>query len=347
MPFKQFNPLPIEYPAAEFYILEALKMVADKSFEPFKKSHERFRSDLLWHKDKFEEVLSIMMLDYITLASAGEARWGRVKTGYYVEDLCDPCSRSKIPLIVTKYTPESISIATTKLFRNGGWGGGYGGKRWAKISEAILLYQKIPRTAFIDYCIDLSHNSGPCFNKGDYNIFTMRDGNTYKTFLDRKSAVKSPLDLIDTVFRFAYHNNITRLLINLLERAITLGFLEDWFKIHGEFASKYSVERIFSDYDPVEWGTETMGAHLEAQYDHDYDSDEDEDHDPDDDYDPSEEEHFDYYDHPSKKHDIALCNGDCHSCNFKGCAVNYLPSKSKTKKPNEGVTINVRKMVQL
>lgn len=55
-------------------------------------------------------------------------------------------------------------------YRKGGWGGAYGGKKWADIALQFKRYLDGEQSAMMtaDRCWTLVHNTGPIFNKGFY-----------------------------------------------------------------------------------------------------------------------------------------------------------------------------------
>jgi len=70
--------------------------------------------------------------------------------------------------------------AVERQFRKGGWGGSFGGVRWADITLEMVRYFYGESSAMIaaDRCWTLVHNTGPIFNKGFY--FQYHDGNLSK-----------------------------------------------------------------------------------------------------------------------------------------------------------------------
>ena len=54
-----------------------------------------------------------------------------------------------------------------ETFNLDGWGGGYGGPKWAKIAETLLMREVgiYSPTTFIDTCFGMEHNNGSYFNK--------------------------------------------------------------------------------------------------------------------------------------------------------------------------------------
>lgn len=58
-------------------------------------------------------------------------------------------------------------VWAVETFSVSGWGGGYGGKRWANIANTLLMYEKgdITKHTFVDTCFGLQHNGGVYFDK--------------------------------------------------------------------------------------------------------------------------------------------------------------------------------------
>lgn len=67
--------------------------------------------------------------------------------------------------------------AVERQFRKGGWGGAYGGPKWADITLEMVRYFYGETSAMLaaDRLWSAVHNTGPIFNKGFY--FTTHDGN--------------------------------------------------------------------------------------------------------------------------------------------------------------------------
>ena len=378
MPFEHKR-IQIGHVAAEFYTLEALKLMCSNNFEDFKQSHERFKSDLLDYKNRFESLVAIMLRDYITLASAGEARWSRSKCKEkFLGNYPHGGSRDGVVPYVVMCNPKSISKVLVELYGYG-WRDGFGGTKWKRIAKAISFYGVLDNTAFIDHCIDLSHNGGSCFDKHQFKIFQL-SGN-YTCFLDRKTHAKDPHDLLRAVTEYGYQCGISTNTFNLINRAESLGFIsEGWYNKFTERLNYYSsdslyeVGTIFNDYIPVQWGDEIFSPEMKDRqaydmsgyalntcdnsYDcstcgdaecgnhpsnnpvNDFDCDADDDCD---DYNDGDDD----CDGESSGEVFEGCygiNGMCNICNIESCP-SHSVNKGKGKKPNEGVIVNVRKVV--
>ena len=58
-------------------------------------------------------------------------------------------------------------VWAVETFSISGWGGGYGGTKWANIANTLLMYEKgdITKHTFVDTCFGLQHNGGVYFDK--------------------------------------------------------------------------------------------------------------------------------------------------------------------------------------
>ncbi len=298
MPFEH-RPRVINYLVAEFYTLEALVLLCNEKFIPFKHSHERFRQDLFEYKTHYESRLASAMYEYIVYAIAGEARHAEDKATEYLPELPNGGCRSAIIGKIEEYSPLSIAKETSEIFLNATWEDGYGGYKWYTIAQAILLYHKLPTTAFIDHVVDLSHNGGSCFNKDDYRIFFVEPNYAY--FLSKKTEAKEPCDLFEAVLHYALHVGCSHKLLGLISRAEMLGFLSRYKRYYNKYSDtsgsygdyRDTVPALLNDFIYTKWGTEDLmgytdeGCYRECCEDEDYDED---------------------------------CSGDCDECSNKDCS---------------------------
>lgn len=260
MPFNQ-GCQPIKAFSAEFYTLEALKLFS-QDLDPFKKSNERFIKDLSYYKHRYEVAFSIPMLDYLSLACAGEARNAEEHCSKLLVDLPKGGPRYVAFDVAEHFTWQSICKATQVLFTEGEWGGGYGGHMWANIAKGALLYEKMPLTSWLDHCIDLSHNGGCAFNKSDFSIFYLDDEDEYKRFLDRKSSIETPSDLLEVVVDLRLSRLVSQYAVDFLQRASVFGMVDQY--IASEFKSELPfISNILDKYNPVKWGTKEVSLTME------------------------------------------------------------------------------------
>ena len=267
MPFKYGECVSIAYCAAEFYLLEALNIMLDSNRERCRHSHERLYKDLLEHKEHFETMFAYALRDYLTYAVAGEARNGRDHATGYIGQIPQCSDRSGIVGHIELYTPESIAMATKEAFDDANivWKGGYGGERWKNIAEAILLYKRLPRTAWIDHCVDLSHNNGSCFNKSEYHIFAITSG--FTSFLDDKTCAQTPIDLLRSITIYGLNYGLSPKALELLHRFQVLRLFRGDDCMYDALVEQpedrgierqYGVHRLLVAYEPICWGTNEL-----------------------------------------------------------------------------------------
>lgn len=90
--------------------------------------------------------------------------------------------------------PFAIGLYTTvleKMFRNGSWGGGYGGSAWADVTKCLrdYVYGTLTAEMMVDTVWTLCHNNGPIFNKGV--LYTQYSKDIYR-ILDVQRAGQIP-----------------------------------------------------------------------------------------------------------------------------------------------------------
>lgn len=167
--------------AIEFYTLESLVLLEHKLSTAYRKSLHLYR-DTLYDK------MSLILRDYIVVASFGEARHGLVQSPVYIPEITNERryikERTVAGGMATQFTYESICTNLTLLFDTDGWNGGYGGKKWGKAVKALKLV-KHPRL-FIDHCFDLKHNGSNLFNKIDYKMVSCGDLEQLQYYLDKR-----------------------------------------------------------------------------------------------------------------------------------------------------------------
>ena len=259
----------IGYIAAEFYMLQALELMSAGKFESFRKSHDKWRDDFLSHKHVFEERFAKALFDYMVMACAGEARHASDKCSYYLDYLPTGGGRYSSAEVAFRYDPISVSKVTQYLFEHD-WAGGYGGRAWAKIARAVRYYKEMPLTAFIDHCVDLSHNNGSVFNKYDLRVF--RVCSNYAAFLDDKSEAETPEELVRAVCRHGFCSGLSSRLFNLVDRAEALGFFSpDLFERMYDACHhlRYEVDKLLTEYEPIVWGEEMLPDDFEESQEQD------------------------------------------------------------------------------
>jgi hypothetical protein len=102
------------------------------------------------------------------------------------------------PVDAIGHKPVGLYVdAVERHFRKGGWGGAYGGAKWADIALVFKQYIDGTSSAMLaaDRAWTLVHNTGPIFNKGFY--FKLHDAMLAK-ILDAQ-ATTSVFDLTDNI----------------------------------------------------------------------------------------------------------------------------------------------------
>lgn len=108
-------------------------------------------------EDSAEEKFYNFLRDTLSLSS-GRDRWARIDAQEKI-----------VAYLSTRGGADVIAFlrGACTLFSYHGWESAFGGKKWANIAEAALMYLcgEIPRRTFIDHTFDLHHNTGSVFGK--------------------------------------------------------------------------------------------------------------------------------------------------------------------------------------
>jgi hypothetical protein len=251
--------------AREFYAIQAVKAVAKPI--PFKHSHERWLRDFDTYASTYVSKFSEAMFDYITLICFGEARHAYAHTDNRWRIVGVPRGGGRSPSYskALRYDPWDVLRKCAKVFSVPGWDTSYGGKSWARIANAGLMRAKLDAESWLDHCVDLSHNSGLCFDKIEADIFSLAtmDSAGYKAMLDLKANC-SPERFIA-----AHSVKCSRRLRRLILRAVLLRIIETITVANGlrhfrrRSAGEDSVEQHIAGllgYAPTLWGTVKLGA---------------------------------------------------------------------------------------
>lgn len=244
--------------AVDFYVTEALWLEVKPRLQPFRHSHEKFRADLFAYQRAYTQKFARALYDYLVLICFGEMRHAdrlcrkKIENFKYYGESRDCALQG-----ARKYSPDSI-IATAREIFSARWTcSSYGGGSWLRIAEAAGMYGTIPDAAFVDHCVDLSHNGGLCFDKLEANIFELRaHSDTYRRLLDAKAAL-APNDFI---YRCSLINYVSKTLYRLIFRAVELRLLLDrGVIVHMPKVMPYSDADRLLEYVPVEWGRKRLG----------------------------------------------------------------------------------------
>lgn len=278
-------PIDALFCAREYYTLESLSVVVMMGAKYGMKSHERLVNDILDFKQEYATKLAKAIFDYTVLVVYGEMRHGYNHSSHYHPDIPKNEGRSGAYHLARKYEPYSILRVGKELFSKS-WGESYGGKKWARIAERVLLRPRVVDAVFCDMCFSLSHNNAPYFDKSQSNIFYINHSGEYKKFLD----LKFQGDILAVIQDSSLYVGFK--LKQLLERARNLGFLPPRYQFKSNMDSEMAEEYILS-YEHIRWGTMVLPNELiENNSNHSNDCD---DCDDEEGYDEQEEEEEGFY----------------------------------------------------
>jgi hypothetical protein len=257
----------VVHACATFYSILALEQLVHGKVETFKRSHETWMEEFTEYKDRYVQQLALMMRDYLIMGCYGEARhiskmdgiaWDKYESHWnkypfkHSEKRCVPVTT------MVDYRPQEVLEHLAEMFRMPGWSSSYGGLKWAKIADTALLYwnKDLPVEAWVDHCVDLTHNGGCAFNKFNYSILLLPPriyGIVFQHLLDKK-AIFQPTGVIALVNR--YFGNDGQF-VYLVRRADALGLIDQF--AYCRYMSKAQYPRpmdppIYSD----EWAWENL-----------------------------------------------------------------------------------------
>ena len=138
-------------------------------------------------------------------------------------------------------SPPDMELGTytaglEQVFREGNFGGAYGGEPWANIAEVLNWFVQgtISAEMMLDTAFTLAHNGGPIFNKG--MCFKMYDSARLRMILDVQAEGQMP-QLIDSVDSYSEASGMvsfsSRSLFELCKKGLgdSFGGEIDWFKV--------------------------------------------------------------------------------------------------------------------
>lgn len=187
----------------DFYILEGMKIFVSQHMTSFRPSHEKLLDDIIEYQNKFCSSFANAIYDYIIKIVAGELRHGYEYCEEYFTEFDrkfgGSTERDEVYQNINKdFTPHSILEGGTYLFSKS-WEENYGGEKWLMIAKAGKMYKKIPDLAFIDHCVDLSHNNSVFFDKGA-EIFFIGNKKMYNRMLNYKFNARNIIQLFVNLF---------------------------------------------------------------------------------------------------------------------------------------------------
>lgn len=270
----------VDWAVKEFYSLEALTCYAntipeDRRFLP---SVAKWLNDLYTYREKFINQFAKAIFDYTVTVVAGEMCHCYEQADHFLDGEVLPSrnteTRNSVYAKCTQWTARSILSAGVALFDPYvvGWEENYGGEKWCNIAKAGLLYYTLPAVAYVDHCIDLSHNNSVYFDKGA-GIFCFAGGSdAYRDYLDLKRCSHLSVILLGRGIR-SYSKSIA----DLVYRATRLGILDE--PDYRTYSYRlYMSARVLDnfeitcqkvlDYIPIEWGNK----HLTSNLDHNWEN---------------------------------------------------------------------------
>lgn len=245
-----------------FYSLQAIEAAACPLVNEFRHSHERWLRDFTDVSQRFTGAFARALFDYLALAAFGEARHSRRRASKTIPDLIPCHDRGEAMDMAREYDPRLFLPKLEALFGKAYWARDYGGPAWAKIACTARLYGKLPDAAFIDHCVDLSHNGGLCFDKYEARIFSLSvSRDTYLALLDHKRFAEPD------AFLKAYLGlrTVSRHVLALASRAANLGLLPSEVVPSYPLANLCDgggfedVVEVVTAYRPVHWGDKQLG----------------------------------------------------------------------------------------
>lgn len=191
--------------------------------------------------------LAFRMFSYLYLICTREARHVQASgsfeaklVGTFGKEVADfvnsvPDSASQAQQIMfakpPKYAIGAHAKALQFTFYNGGFSGGFGGKKWGQIADCLSSYVwgEISAEIMLDTAFTLSHNNGPIFNKG---MLFGGYGSDLIRILDVQRSGQMPQAVLHDPAIKEHVNAETELFVKrLLKIAPELNKPVDWFMV--------------------------------------------------------------------------------------------------------------------
>ena len=186
------TPINILFAARDFYALEALSAILcdakANAFDPARHSHVFWFDAFTEFRNAYAAKLATAIFDYTVSVAAGEMRHAKTEASRYIEDFPYTGGDGRFDVYVglDAFEPYSVLAAASRVFSDDiDWKCGFGGRKWKQIADAGLKRKTLSDVAFIDHCVDLSHNNSVYFDKGA-SIFELAYAEEYRNFLDLK-----------------------------------------------------------------------------------------------------------------------------------------------------------------
>ena len=210
----------------DFYVLQAMQAataveLAGNEELMFLKAVEKFESDLDRTIETMSENIALRTFMYLYAASLGEARHAKGTVAKYLYLETDGKSRYFWFEHASEYRPTKANLTTLKKIFDQDWRAGYGGKAWGDIVQALIEYDAMDKTAWIDHVVDIEHNNGTAFSKPDgYRTikFSIDYPSRFSSFLDYKFR----MDILRDAPDFTSRLRVSQKVYTMLERFCTV-----------------------------------------------------------------------------------------------------------------------------
>lgn len=242
-----------------FYTLEALGVAV--TGEWFLGAKARLQRDVADLKGIHARNFANCLFDYLCLAVWGEARHAWTKCEQVILEIHETDNRRACQAVALDYDPYHFLPVIAELFEEKWASDAYGGLSWVKIAEAATHYGEWPDTVFVDHCIDLAHNNGPCFDKGVILKLGCSSFD-FAAFLNQKSNY----GIEEWTGKDLY---LPHRVAQLVMRAQTLELLEPFV-----VDARHKPISLINGYTPLKWGTKHVS---DLRWNDELESDEDED----------------------------------------------------------------------
>lgn len=172
-----------EMEAATFYGLNQVVAKVQARFSPYE-TLPPWAETLVQSYARTLASQALRMTHYVILIITRESRHLHNKNGYFSGVNIPPELKTFLKNLPGSSSaaassfmnsPPNVGMSTyvaaiVNLFNKGSFSGGYGGKPWGMIAQALHSYLDGLTTAemFVDTAYTLAHNNGPIFNKGMY-----------------------------------------------------------------------------------------------------------------------------------------------------------------------------------
>lgn len=251
----------------EFYGLECISAMAKTT--PFRHSHEKWLNEFTEFKNKYDTQFAKAFFDYATLLCLAECRHAPKHCNWEIEFFpalfYDGDNRNAL-FNCPHFEPKSLLTTCAALFSdNNEWESQWGGEKWQAIANGALKYYDLPPVTFVDYMVDLSHNNGVFYNKGNHIFRLYADGYQVTGFLEYKR-YQSPAKVWNEC-----KESCSAETQKFFRRAVALGIIEPFYStLHNlsiplnERSDCDGVENMDKNlnailgYVPIKWGTSRL-----------------------------------------------------------------------------------------